>query len=233
MSRAVLRAAIPRRLRSKLGSAYKELQFLQRVFLARLSIQNDFVGYEKLIDYIDATRLYQLRGDFLEIGAFMGGGSAKLAKYGEKYHKKLIVIDVFDPGFDDTKNTRGEPLNVLYRRLLGHGDQRKIFDRNTKRQQNIVVHCKDSKQVTLPDTQLCFSFIDGNHDPEYVRSDFYLAWNATVSGGVVGFHDYGGDGGGDLPQVTQAINALIEENKATIADSYFMSQDAIMLLRKE
>src|ERR1700730_11714270 len=25
-------------------------------------------------------------------------------------------------------------------------------------------------------------FIDGNHDPEVVKNDFYLAWNATVSG---------------------------------------------------
>jgi Methyltransferase domain len=228
----MVRAAVPSSLRNKAAAFREDLSYLQMVIRARLGIQSDFVGYETLIDYINANKLYQLNGDFLEIGAFMGGGSAKLAKYGENYRKRLIVIDVFDPGFDDSETVRGERLNVLYRQILGHGDQRKIFDRNTKHQSNIVVYSQDSQEVTFPvGTQLCFSFIDGNHYPHYVRSDFHLAWNATVSGGVVGFHDYGEQGGSDLPQVTETVDVLIRENQASVAKTQVTK--GIMLLHKK
>lgn len=87
--------------------------------------------------------------------------------------------------------------------------------------------------VTLPpDTELCFSFIDGNHDPEYVRSDFYLAWNATVPGGVVAFHDYDETSGSNLPHVTKAVNELIELNKGAISNKHWIRETAMMLLGK-
>jgi hypothetical protein len=52
---------------------------LHKIFLARLGIATDFSGYEPLLNYIEANKIYELKGDFLEIGAFMGGGTAKLA----------------------------------------------------------------------------------------------------------------------------------------------------------
>lgn len=61
-------------------------------------------------------------------------------------------------------------------------------------------------------TSFCPSFIDGNHDTTYVKSDFEHLWEKTVRGGVVALHDYGGD----LPQVTSAIDKLIQEHKAEI-----------------
>jgi len=232
MLRNIIRVLVPHRLKRRVADFRKNLPFLRMVLRARLGLQSDFVGYETLIDYINTNKLYQLTGQFLEIGAFMGGGSAKLAKYGQYHGKKLIVVDVFDPGFDDSKNVSGEQLNALYRRILGNGDQRKIFDRNTKDQSNIVVYSQDSQEVTFPaGTQLCFSFIDGNHYPHYVRSDFNLAWNATVSGGVVGFHDYGDRGASELPQVTETVDALIRENQASIAKTHVTK--GIMLLHKK
>ena len=42
---------------------------------------NDFVGYEVLIDFIEERALCELPGDLIEIGAFMGGGTAKLARF--------------------------------------------------------------------------------------------------------------------------------------------------------
>jgi Methyltransferase domain len=70
-------------------------------------------------------------------------------------------------------------LIIYIGKLLGRKSQGEIFDRNTSFAKNIVP----------ADTKLCFSFIDGNHDPEYVKSDFSLAWGSTVPGGIVAFHD--------------------------------------------
>jgi hypothetical protein len=189
---------LPRGLKDGVGPFLRKAlgEFNYVVLLTRLGRMNDFSGYEPLIAYIEANNIGRLRGDFLEIGAFMGGGSAKLARCASRYGKKLIVIDLFDPGVNHTE-WQGQPLSSAYRRLLGRKSQREVFDRNTRFAKNIVVYSEDSKLVKLPDgSQLCFSFIDGNHDPEYVKSDFYLAWNATVPGGIVAFHDYDESGRG-------------------------------------
>jgi hypothetical protein len=226
---------LPPQIRANLNVALNKVlgSDLQKVFLARLGIATDFSGYEKLIDYMEANKIYELKGDFLEVGAFVGGGSVKLARYANRHNKRLIVIDVFDPNFDSTENVHGQSMSSLYRQLLGRKNQREIFDKNTRFERNIVVYSEDSKRVKLPaDTELCFSFIDGNHDPEYVKNDFHLAWNATVSGGVVGLHDYV-ESGGDVPQVTNAINGLIEGNKSTIRNTCYLRESAIMLIRKQ
>jgi hypothetical protein len=202
------------------------------VLLARCGLMNDFSGYEKLIGYIEAHKIGALPGNFLEIGAFMGGGSAKLARCASRYGKKLIVIDPFNPNLDSTP-WKGRPLNAEYRDLLGRRNQRDVFDRNTRFENNIIVYAEDSKLVTLsPDVQLCFSFIDGNHSPPYVISDFYLAWNATVPGGVVSFHDYDETGRGGLVEVTKAVNQLIELHQLEISDKYWIGETGMIFLRK-
>jgi len=203
------------------------------VLRARLHRFDDFSGYEKLIDYIEANDIGKLKGDFLEIGAFMGGGSAKLARCARKYGKKLIVIDLFDPSFDDTETADGRgPLNSQYQKLLGGKNQREAFDQNTRFEKNIIVYAEDSKLVKLPlGTQLCFSFIDGNHDPAYVRSDFYLAWDATVPGGIVAIHDYH-EAGGNLPLLIAQVNRLIEENRSVISNKCYIRETGMLLLQK-
>jgi hypothetical protein len=194
---------------------------------------NEFSAYDKLISYIEANHIHELAGDFLEIGAFMGGGSVKLARCAASHGKRLIVIDVFDPDFDATMTTKGQALNSQYRTLLGRTNQRAVFDHNTRFEKNIVIYAEDSGRVVFPNiTRLCFSFIDGNHDPKYVKSDFYLAWQQTVPGGVVGFHDYVEEGGGDLPLVTATVNELIEANKDTIGATHPIPEAAIMLIRR-
>src|SRR5690349_14639748 len=122
-------ARLPAPIKSKLKLLQKiflasrgELQLLQKILLARLGMQNDFVGYETLINYIEANKIYELKGDFLEVGAFMGGGSSKLARFADKHNKRLIVVDLFDPNSDDTENNRGQSMSFLYRRILGQKD---------------------------------------------------------------------------------------------------------------
>lgn len=207
-----------------------KFKLLKEITLGRLGLQNDFVGYETLIDYMKENKTFLSEGDFLEIGAFMGGGSVKLARYAKKYDKKLIVIDLFNPDSDPTPNERGEPMNWIYRKILGRKSLREVFNENTKDEKNIVVYAGDSKQIKLSDDmKICFSFIDGNHDPEYTKSDFHLAWDKTVSGGIIAFHDYGGD----LPQVTGAIKEVIVEKKSEITNTHIIPEKCIIFLNKK
>ena len=63
---------------------------------------------------------------------------------------------------------------------------------------------------------------------DYVRNDFHLVWDKTVSGGIVGFHDYGGD----LPQTTRTIDELIEVNRHSIEHVSMIEEKWIILLKK-
>ena len=67
----------------------------------------EYVGYENLIRFIEDRELQHLDGDIIEIGAYMGGGTVKLAGFAKKYHKKVFAVDTFDPGVDRTVG-RGE-----------------------------------------------------------------------------------------------------------------------------
>ncbi len=206
------------------------LKLYREIILGRLGIQKDFVGYETLIDYLNKTGTYKLDGDMLEIGAFMGGGSKKLAHYCMNHGKNLSIIDIFDPNFDKTKNNRGQAMNWIYYKFLGSKNLKQLFDKNTRDEKNIVVYYQDSKKVKLPEnTRLCFSFIDGNHSPEFVENDFNLAWEKTIPKGIVSFHDYGGD----LPQVTEAIQNMINKNLEDIARTEFIPKKCIIFIHKK
>ena len=190
---------------------------------------NDFVGYEVLIDFIRGRRLQQLEGDLIEVGAFMGGGTAKLARFARRYHKRVYAIDVFDPTLDHTRDTGGLAMGDIYQALLEGRSQLEVYRETTSGWDNIVTIEEDSKRVEFPETQrFMFGFIDGNHHPDYVRNDFQLAWKHLVPGGALGFHDYGGG----LLQVTQTIDGLIAEHTEDIAEVHHISEKYIILLVK-
>ncbi|MBS7649481.1 MAG: hypothetical protein QXU67_04080 [Candidatus Bathyarchaeia archaeon] len=60
------------------------------------------VGYETLIKVCERERLMRLQGDIVEIGAFVGGGTRKLARYASQFNKKVYAIDIFNPSVDLT-----------------------------------------------------------------------------------------------------------------------------------
>jgi len=207
-----------------------KMKLYREILLGRLNLQNDFVGYETLISYIKKNRIYNLNGDVVEIGAFMGGGTKKLARFFRAYNKKVIVIDVFDPSFDKTVNERNESMAYIYGKILGKRNLHSIFNENISKEENISVYAKDSKTVELPsNTKLCFSFIDGDHDPIYVKSDFSLLWNLTVSKGVVALHDYGCD----LPQTTHAIDDVLENYKSEIETTATVPKKCLVFITKK
>lgn len=179
----------------------------------------DLVGYESLIRRLKSLGIGKVPGDFLEIGAFLGGGSRKLAAFGKTLspERKLYVADVFDPDFDWTKTSGGRAMAEVYKDFLGafgSMSQLEVFKKVTSGLDNIVCLIGDSKDLSIPSSRLAFAFIDGNHDPEYVENDFNKVWPLIQSGGVVAFHDYGGD----LPQTTGAIDKLEAEHRSGIRE---------------
>ncbi|MFC2001735.1 class I SAM-dependent methyltransferase [Chloroflexota bacterium] len=180
----------------------------------------DITGYEVLIDFMIQRGLQAIDGHIVDIGAFLGGGTAKLARFGKTCNKKVYAIDVFNIDCDKTICPDGTLIAQRYHHLLdtwGSGkSQMDIFKDSIKGCNNVIVLSEDSKAVTFPaDEKLVFAFIDGNHSPDYVTNDFYLVWNRLAPGGAAAFDDYGENG---LPEVTSSVDSLITEHQAEISD---------------
>ena len=193
------------------------------------SATNDFVGYEVLIDFMTDRALYELQGDIIEIGAFLGGGTVKLALFGKMHDRRVFAVDIFDPGCDQTRDTGGTRMCDIYEAFLQGRSQRDVYGETTQGYDNIVTIDKDSREVEFPAEQaFIFGFIDGNHDPDYVKNDFNLIWSHLVPGGTVGFHDYDFD----LPDVTETVNRLIDEHRSDISEVREIEDKHIVLLTK-
>jgi hypothetical protein len=178
----------------------------------------DWVGYEALIRFVEEHSVLAAEGDVVEIGTFLGGGAYRLSRHLERAApgKRLIVIDIFDPGADLTPNAGGFRMASLYDRFLrlrGVRSQWEAFSSVTKGRGNIVALKTDSRTAEIPSERLCFAFIDGNHDPEFVESDFHLVWRLLSPGGAVAFHDYSSD----LPETRGRIDLIAERHRGEIA----------------
>ena len=201
---------------------------LRRLFL-HPSPALDFVGYEVLIDFIREKSLHRLDGDLVEIGAFMGGGTAKLARFAAGHGKRVFAIDIFDPAADTTESADGTAMSQIYLAYLEGGTQRDAYQRAIRGLDNVVTIDKDSSTVSFPPEQrFVFGFIDGNHRPEYVQNDFDLVWPNLVAGGVLGFHDYNSE----LPGVTVCIDRITTGHAAEIAETHEIVARHILLLVK-
>src|ERR1035441_9667216 len=112
----------------------------------------DLVGYEALIEFFRDRNLMAVPGALVEIGAFRGGGTYKLAKLLQKQgsRKKVYTIDCFDIQLDRTRNVEGLSMAEIYHATLEGKSQRKIFDQVTAGIPNIVVIEADSKEAELP-----------------------------------------------------------------------------------
>ena len=166
----------------------------------------------------------------VEIGAFMGGGTAKLARFARKHGKKVFAIDIFDPGADTTETEDGVKMCDIYQAFLEGRSQREVYQETIRGLKNIVTVAEDSKTVSFPPEQrFVFGFVDGNHRPDYVRNDFGVIWPNLVPGGALGLHDY--DHG--LPEVTRCIDDLIAEHADEISEVRRVRPQHIILLVKK
>lgn len=178
----------------------------------------DWVGYQALTRFMETHGVLAAAGDVVEIGTFVGGGAYKLSHWLERRapQKRLIVIDIFEPGADLTPNEGGIAMASIYRafmRVRGVASQWEAFNRLNGGRKNITVLKTDSRKARIPSRSLCFAFIDGNHDPDFVESDFTLVWERLSPGGAVAFHDYGDD----LPQTRERIDRIVSRHAAEIA----------------
>jgi hypothetical protein len=230
---ASIRRSLPAPVKSALRPAWswsREFRYRMKFGFPPPPAGTDLVGYEAFIEFFRDRELMSVPGDLVEIGAFRGGGTYKLARYLQKHgaQKKVYTIDCFDIQFDRTQNVDGVSMADFYQTWLAGKSQRKIFDEVTAGIPNIVVIAEDSKLAKLPAKSVCFAFIDGNHSDEYVANDFYLIWNKLSPGGVVAFHDYGFD----LPNVTTRIDQLCAQHMLEIAEQFLDDQRHIVYIRK-
>ncbi|TAM78884.1 MAG: class I SAM-dependent methyltransferase [Acidobacteria bacterium] len=190
----------------------------------------DLVGYEALIEFIKANRILNLPGDVLEVGAFCGGGTYKLAKFVTRKAegKKIYVIDCFDIDYDKTECTAGIQMAQLYAEYLKGKSQKELFCGVTRGLQNVQVIPEDSKLAVIPTDAICFAFVDGNHAPAYVLNDFRLAWGKLTRGGVAAFHDYGSD----LPEVTAILDELCAQHRDEISNCFVDKEKHILFIQK-
>jgi Methyltransferase domain len=189
----------------------------------------DSVGYEVLLEEIERHALHAVSGDVLEIGALLGGGTAKLCGWFavRAPAKRVIVVDVFDPDFDPTTTIEGWTMRELYAGRIGDRDQRAVFDDVTRACENLVVVAGDSTSVQIPADRLAFAFVDGSHVPEDVRSDFELVWDRLSPGGIAAFHDYGGN----LLEVTAALDGCLDAHLGEI-DRVWTRSPTILFVRR-
>jgi SAM-dependent methyltransferase len=203
------------RLARRARSRVKAARFKRRWGFDPPPPWSDTLGYEVLLEEIERHRVDRLDGDVLEIGALLGGGTAKLCGWFARHGngKRVIAVDVFDPGFDPTTTTQGWSMSELYAHRLNGRNQRELFDAVTDGCGNLVVVVGDSTAVDIPAERLAFAFVDGSHVPEDVRSDFETVWRRLAPGGIAAFDDYGGD----LPGVTHALHGCIGAHADEIA----------------
>jgi hypothetical protein len=176
----------------------------------------EYVGYENLISFIEDRALQHLEGDIIEIGAYMGGGTVKLARFAKEYGRRVFAVDTFDPGIDRTVGRGGVTAGEVYQAFLEGPSMFEVYEKTTEGLDNIVTIRKDSRYLAFPREQrFFFGFVDGCHQRSYVENDFAVIWPQLVSGGAVGFHDYKFD---DWPEVTPAVDEIVSHYRGQIAE---------------
>lgn len=175
--------------------------------------------YGFLLDVLRTPEQRAVRGDWLEIGVFLGGGTYQLC-HAAPPGTTVIAVDVFARGTDATEALDGRSMDEIYERHLAFvagqlgtaADQEAIFRQVTAGLPNLTVVIGDSKTVDLPTARLAFAFIDGNHAADYVRSDFERAWALLAPGGIIALDDYAAA----IPEVTRTVHELVGEHAAEI-----------------
>jgi len=115
-----------------------------------------------LCDYV----LYYNQGDILEIGC--GESSIHLSKLAEKYHRNCYHVEYSKSGVENMKNTKGY-----------FGSNSKVFNMKSS---DFFKECKLRPVFAL-------SFIDGDHEYEQVKEDFFNTCYCTATGGYIFLHD--------------------------------------------
>ncbi len=211
------------------AAAAKDARYLRRFGFLPPPTWATLQSYDHILETIRERGLAGLDGDFVEIGAFLGGGVYQLARLLEREapERKVWAVDVFEPNVDATAAATGLRMMTIYNGQLGGADQGELYRAVVASCANVETVIGDSATVELPFERVAFAHIDGSHDAAYVRSDFERLWPKVVPGGVLAFDDYGDD----LPEVTTTIDALRAEQGAAVAEFWTAGAKTAFLRR--
>jgi hypothetical protein len=171
-----------------------------------LTIHQSLADYSGNLAVLE--KMVEVPGDVLEIGALTGGGTRALGRWAGAHGRTTIVVDVFSPGLDWTRNADNRPMSEIYDEVLGGANNWRLFAHNTVEVQRMIVYRMRSSEVAFhPDQRFCFAFIDGSHAYEDVKADARLVWPFVSPDGCMGFDDYGHD----LPGVERAVDEFVAE----------------------
>jgi hypothetical protein len=110
--------------------------------------------------------LQRYKGNLLEIGAFLGETTVRLAALADQYGRRMVVVDPWQPG---TQNCEGPEFDIF---LQNTRDYRHVID---------IVRASSLEPQTIQEIgrmDLAFSYVDGLHTYEATLSDV-LAVGAT------------------------------------------------------
>lgn len=102
-------------------------------------------------------------GDFLEIGAYVGKTTRKLAHVAQQYKRRVLVIDPWQPG---TQNCRGMEYDGFLKNISPYRDLVDIVRASS---------LDPGAIATIKQRQLCFSLVDGLHTYEACLTDILSA----------------------------------------------------------
>jgi hypothetical protein len=194
---------------------------------------SDVGEYESVLHSLRKHGIATIEGDVVEIGTLFGEFTYTLSKFFGRVApaKRVFAVDVFDLNFD-VGAFEGKTWASRYREALNYHnrssrrDQRSIYDEMTRSCTNLTTIASDSRKVNPP-ARIAYAHIDGNHTPEYVCSDFKLLWPNLSSGGILTFDDYG-----DVPPVTQTVDALLQEHRPEIEQAWTAGTRTICIKKR-
>jgi len=107
-------------------------------------------------------------GDLVEIGAYIGQTTVRLAEVARKYHRRVIAVDPWEPG---TQNCEGWEYDAFLQNIEPYAD---IVD---------VVRASSldkSTKALIAKRPLCFAFVDGLHTYDACLSDICTVAHAGI-----------------------------------------------------
>lgn len=200
------------------------------------------LDYDYIIDVIDGKyNILEVDGNFLEVGAFFGVGTGKLADYLKYSHKKIIAVDCFDIKYDDTLRNDGKSMRKLYKTFCDGDECNKQYDiyrENISEYNNITTIKKNTrfvgKEMMMVDgLRNAFILLDGSKSSKIFRLDLLKAWETLNFNGVLCIPDYyvKRDKKYLFNHINNYVDALIKDNKDAIG-RVIMSDKNMIFIQK-
>ena len=143
-----IKKIIPIEIKRPIKQITRDVLFIKKYKFLPPASFTDMSGYELLLDTIIDKKLYQLEGEFVEIGAFIGGGTYKLSRLLEKLkiEKKIYVIDTFNLSQEDHTPDQWKETISPHKKIMKDKKQYEVYKEVTKNCKNIITLIGDSKK---------------------------------------------------------------------------------------